>query len=207
MDEFLILLTGFVSGVLLIWHLMTVFLIVVFLAVAAFHAAQLLERRKAFKNRIFLIYLCGILLGCFGTLMKYTGITGNTIVEQFSWWISSFTAVQFQGLSPFFVFLLPGSVLGTAGIQLLMDRIAERKGSSLSVDEAVEEVEMALTEEPESRGEMETMEEKKEKKKVNYIENPLPLPKKHVKRNFDFKLDKRKDDFDIDIEEGDDFDI
>ena len=54
---------------------------------------------------------------------------------------------------------------------------------------------------------METVEEKKEKKKVNYIENPLPLPKKHVKRNFDFKLDKRKDDFDIDIEEGDDFDI
>lgn len=207
MDEFLIFLTGFVSGVLLIWHLMTVFLIVVFLAVAAFHAAQLLERQKAFKNRIFLIYLCGILLGCFGTLMKYTGITGNTIVEQFSWWISSFTAVQFQGLSPFFVFLLPGSVLGTAGIQLLMDRIAERKGSSLSVDEAVEEVEMALTEEPESRGEMETVEEKKEKKKVNYIENPLPLPKKHVKRSFDFKLDKRKDDFDIDIEEGDDFDI
>jgi len=88
-----------------------------------------------------------------------------------------------------------------------MDRIAEGKGSSLSVDEAVEEVEMALTEEPESRGEMETVEEKKEKKKVNYIENPLPLPKKHVKRNFDFKLDKRKDDFDIDIEEGDDFDI
>lgn len=207
MDEFLIFLTGFVSGVLLIWHLMTVFLIVVFLAVAAFHAAQLLERRKDSKNRIFLIYLCGILLGCFVTLMKYTGITGNTLIEQFSWWISSFTAVQFQGLSPFFVFLLPGSVLGTAGIQLLMDRIAERKGSSLSVDEAVEEVEMALTEEPESRGEMETVEEKKEKKKVNYIENPLPLPKKHVKRNFDFKLDKRKDDFDIDIEEGDDFDI
>ncbi|RHV52252.1 hypothetical protein DXB46_00360 [Lachnospiraceae bacterium OM04-12BH] len=207
MDEFLIFLTGFVSGVLLIWHLMTVFLIVVFLAVAAFHAAQLLERRKDSKNRIFLIYPCGILLGCFGTLMKYTGITGNTLIEQFSWWISSFTAVQFQGLSPFFVFLLPGSVLGTAGIQLLMDRIAEGKGSSLSVDEAVEEVEMALTEEPESRGEMETVEEKKEKKKVNYIENPLPLPKKHVKRNFDFKLDKRKDDFDIDIEEGDDFDI
>ena len=186
---------------------MTVFLIVVFLAVAAFHAAQLLERWKDSKNRIFLIYPCGILLGCFGTLMKYTGITGNTLIEQFSWWTSSFTAVQFQGLSPFFVFLLPGSVLGTVGIQLLMDRIAERKGSSLSVDEAVEEVEMALTEEPESRGEMETVEEKKEKKKVNYIENPLPLPKKHVKRNFDFKLDKRKDDFDIDIEEGDDFDI
>ncbi|MEI3211941.1 MAG: hypothetical protein V8S42_06230 [Lachnospiraceae bacterium] len=54
MDEFLIFLTGFVSGVLLIWHLMTVFLIVVFLAVAAFHAAQLLEMKDS-KNRIFLI--------------------------------------------------------------------------------------------------------------------------------------------------------
>lgn len=228
-DEFLILLTGFVSGVLLIWHLMTVFLMIVFLAVVAFHAAQILERRKDFKNRKkrevllkgeaeamgltahFLIYLCGILLGCSGTLMKYTGITGNTFAEQFSWWIRSFTAVQFQGLSPFFVFFLPGSVLGAVGIQFLMDRIAERKEASLLVDEAVEEVEMVLTEEPENGGEMETVEEKKEekkeKKKVNYIENPLPLPKKHVKRNFDFKIDRRKDDFDIDIEEGDDFDI
>ena len=231
-DEFLILLTGFVSGVLLIWHLLTVFLIVVFLAVVAFHAAQILERRGNFKNRKklevllkgekeamgltahFLIYLCGILLGCFVTLMKYTGITGSTFLELFSWWIHSFTAVQFQGLSPLFVFLLPGSVLGAAGIQLLIDKISERNESALLDDTAVEETEITLTEQPENRGESETVEEKKEekkekkeKKKVNYIENPLPGPKKHVKRNFDFKIDRRKDDFDIDIEEGDDFDI
>ena len=50
------------------------------------------------------------------------------------------------------------------------------------------------------------MEEKKEQKQIKYLDNPLPLPKKHVKRTFDFEVDK-KDDFDIDIEENDDLDI
>ena len=45
-----------------------------------------------------------------------------------------------------------------------------------------------------------------EKKQVKYLDNPLPLPKKHVKRTLDFELDK-KDDFDIEIKEDDDFDI
>ncbi|MCM1262741.1 MAG: glycosyltransferase family 39 protein [Butyrivibrio sp.] len=45
--------------------------------------------------------------------------------------------------------------------------------------------------------------------KPRYIENPLPLPKKHEKREMDFQYevppDKMK--FDIDIKPGDDFDI
>ena len=39
MDEFLIFLTGFVSGVFLIWHLMTVFLIVD-VATSAYHGSR-----------------------------------------------------------------------------------------------------------------------------------------------------------------------
>lgn len=51
----------------------------------------------------------------------------------------------------------------------------------------------------------------KEEKKINYIENPLPLPKKHVKRKLEFKFngmqDKKEDDFDVKIGDDDDFDI
>ena len=226
-DEILILLTGFVSGVLLIWHLMTVLLIIVYLLVAAFNAEKIQERRKSFQNRKnmglllkgepeamglaahLLIYLCGIVIGCFVTLLKYTGITGNTLTKQFFWWFHSFTDVQSQGMQPFFVLILSGSVFGAIGIQLMADRVSERKESALS-DEAEEEKRI-LAEQPGNRGGIETVEGKKEEKtelkKVNYIENPLPGPKKHVKRSFDFKIDKRKDDFDIDIDEGDDFDI
>ncbi len=42
---------------------------------------------------------------------------------------------------------------------------------------------------------------------VKYIENPLPLPKKHVNKTMAFDIDGGKDDFDIQISEKDDFDV
>lgn len=45
---------------------------------------------------------------------------------------------------------------------------------------------------------------------VQFIENPLPLPKKHKKRSLDYSIrevDDRQDDFDLQIDENDDFDI
>lgn len=46
-------------------------------------------------------------------------------------------------------------------------------------------------------------------KPVQLIENPLPLPKKHVKRTLDYrvKLADGQDDFDLDVDADDDFDI
>lgn len=45
--------------------------------------------------------------------------------------------------------------------------------------------------------------------KQRFIENPLPLPKKHVRKELDFQYEVPEDKmkFDIDIKEGDDFDI
>lgn len=45
--------------------------------------------------------------------------------------------------------------------------------------------------------------------KVRLIENPLPLPKKHVRKRLDYGMDvpAGKDDFDLKIDEKDDFDI
>lgn len=46
-------------------------------------------------------------------------------------------------------------------------------------------------------------------KKIQFIENPLPLPKKHVKRTLDYGMavPEGKDDFDLVVDEKDDFDI
>lgn len=46
-------------------------------------------------------------------------------------------------------------------------------------------------------------------RKVKLIENPLPLPKKHVKRKLDYgvAVPEGKDDFDLVVDEKDDFDI
>jgi len=47
------------------------------------------------------------------------------------------------------------------------------------------------------------------RKTVQYIENPLPLPKKHVKKVMDYSLQgtSEEDDFDYAVAEDDDFDI
>lgn len=45
-------------------------------------------------------------------------------------------------------------------------------------------------------------------KKVRYLDNPLPLPKKHVKRVLDYSIQvNTDDDFDLSVEENDDFDL
>lgn len=43
--------------------------------------------------------------------------------------------------------------------------------------------------------------------KVTYLENPLPVPKRHEKRIMDFDMEGKADDFDIQIDENDDFDV
>lgn len=51
--------------------------------------------------------------------------------------------------------------------------------------------------------------EKPAARPVKYIENPLPLPKKHVKKKLEYGMEvpAGKDDFDIQVDEKDDFDI
>lgn len=53
------------------------------------------------------------------------------------------------------------------------------------------------------------VEERPVEPQVKFIENPLPLPKKHVKKilDYDRELEDGQEDFDIEIDEDDDFDI
>lgn len=52
-------------------------------------------------------------------------------------------------------------------------------------------------------------EDNSQPRKVKLIENPLPLPKKHVRKKLDYdvKISAEKEDFDLDVDEKDDFDI
>lgn len=65
------------------------------------------------------------------------------------------------------------------------------------------------TEEKETKAGKEGIEEKTEKRrKIEFLENPLPLPKKHEKRVMDYKLNSDKDlgGYDIAVADDDDFD-
>jgi len=61
----------------------------------------------------------------------------------------------------------------------------------------------------EGSGETLNVEAPAKESRVRYIESPLPLPKKHVKKVLDFDRDLQEgmDEFDLDIADGDDFDI
>jgi hypothetical protein len=61
----------------------------------------------------------------------------------------------------------------------------------------------------EDSGKLQTGGTESERNPVRYLENPLPLPKKHVKRVMDYPLKEEAigDDFDYPIAENDDFDI
>ena len=76
---------------------------------------------------------------------------------------------------------------------------AGRKAEALAAGDCKEEQEMPAQEEPMAQGE----------KQIQYIENPLPLPKKHVKRVLDYpcRPAAEEDDFDYPVSEEDDFDI
>ncbi len=55
-----------------------------------------------------------------------------------------------------------------------------------------------------------TINEKREETTVQFIENPLPLPKKHVAKTMDYKINKVENvemDFDYAIDDSDDYDI
>jgi len=58
--------------------------------------------------------------------------------------------------------------------------------------------------------EINTLEENKEnKKEIKFIENPLPLPKKHVKKTMDYRFipDNGQMNYDVEVDENDDFDL
>ena len=145
-----------------------------------------------------IILAAGMLSGGYATLMKYTGVTGLYIQEQFLWWkdrLFRFDNGRFQDLELWLPLGLMIAICAGAVLEIILKAVSRKESEEKDIEK-----EMAPL--PEDG----KVEEKKEKKQVKYLDNPLPLPKKHVKRTLDFELDK-KDDFDIEIKEDDDFDI
>ena len=123
------------------------------------------------------------------------------------------TTPEMQGL--LLLSLLVAAVAG-AGIQAILpyELVGELPEISDIAEEGVEvqpkkrrlkvqdlENEEFPEEEPEP-----TPEERKETNKIQFIENPLPLPKKHVPKVLDYKWNSDDGDFDYPVADDDDFD-
>ena len=98
--------------------------------------------------------------------------------------------------------LIVGSILSGIGIRecMCIGKCREATCENLFVGENVQEDWM----------EAEGMEQLQEvPKQVKFIDNPMPLPKKHVKKAIEYSVEPPEElmDFDIEISEEDDFDL
>lgn len=142
----------------------------------------------------------GVFLGGYCTLMKYTGVTGEYLKGQFQWWMGQIFLFE-DGRAQDLRLWLPLWIMIVLSAGLAVEMVIKKipkKEVPVTMDNTMEMM----------------TEEKSETKKVKYLDNPLPLPKKHVKRKFDFAINDKddfviddKDDFDIDIDANDDFDV
>lgn len=122
------------------------------------------------------------------------------------------TPMAVFGVQPFGVIsMYIWSVLAGLGLQNCMfggqnkfvKTMIEEINNTVLQTESVEEVQAE-----EVCGAVEQIPEEK-KSKPRYLENPLPLPKKHVRKQMDYQYSIEEKDmrFDLEIEEEDDFDI
>ena len=233
--ELYLLVSGFYMGVICIWNYVGFLLIAVAVYLLIRNYSVLKEKIKVQKgekgrkpqDRImtvgyqgFLLF-SGILVGMFATLMKYTGLTGYTLKEQFDWWrfqMESFPG-RCQDISTWIAIAFTGAVLIGALCQRIFPGINSSGPEKMKDSRAVEKEAMK------SRKEEEHMEEKQEEyittkdgRKIRLLDNPLPTPKKHIKKEmgFDFDFDDNvlkdneksdKIDFDVEISDNDDFDF
>lgn len=85
-------------------------------------------------------------------------------------------------------------------------------GKARLVQGMIEEINQAA-EEAEKSKEAETIDEipkeSEVEEKPRYLENPLPLPKKHVRRQMDYQYEVKEDEmsYDVEVKADDDFDI
>ncbi len=84
---------------------------------------------------------------------------------------------------------------------LTVDEICNKEMKSGTAELQIEELKPEETESSNM--------ENAEKKPIQYIENPLPLPKKHVKKTMDYKFEPEEHlmKYDIEVSDDDDFDL
>lgn len=245
---------GFFVGIICIWNYLGWILPLMMVYVLIYHSIVLKDRikqqrqQKELKEKKRIMgagsqlfhLLIGWIVGIYATLMKYTGLTGNTIKEQLEWWLSLFKVFpeRCQDVSTIFSIWLAGAVLAGVLCQLIFHIVRPKKTEGMAEEQETEAMqdekevqeaenvrdvqeiqetknvqdaktmqEIEAVQDAEAAMGIEFMQVAEEGRKVQFLENPLPVPKKHVRKDIGFDIEEVKMDFDIEISEGDDFDI
>lgn len=155
----------------------------------------------------------GILIGIFVTLMKYTGVSGEAIAGQAKWWISQMRSpfALYSEMQVPFILRILGAALAGVLCQLLVHRkIRSQEDGGGETDLSTADGGKGSDREMAGQAEAGKYIITEDGRRIKLLDNPLPGPKEHVRKEMDFDLDfemEAADDFDIKITDGDDFDI
>ena len=278
--ELYLILMGFYLGVVCVWNYIGFLLLILFAGVLVKthlitkefiwkQNQDLLEEKDQIMSTLSqtLIVVCGVLLGMFATLLKYTGLSGMVIAEQIRWWGGQFADLPgiCQGLelkyAIYLVAVILTGILCNVGqtaymryrkrgektktaetkepeiktiIKVEEERPEERKKEKIKpqiketvgnpdqkmVREDVKAEDWRFDLDEDSREDWRFPDETREDeekpdehtdffvtsdgRKVNYLKNPLPGPKKHVAKHLDFDFEVNMDDmlaFDRELDE------
>lgn len=237
--ELYLMLTGFWTGVVCTWNYAGWLLVPVLVYILNKNRYNLKEKIWEQKQKeIYLerqqvmrvgsqtsILIAGILLGMYATLMKYTGMTGISVGEQFRWWILQYRELpdRCQDISTQLIMWL--FLAGVAGIlcSALIRSMSRRKLQNMMYEDEVypKEEEGAAASNQKGLGkEAPQYVVTQDGRKVELLDNPLPVPPRHEKREMDFKFNEfpeeaagkkeaaeENDEFDLKDLENDDFDV
>ena len=155
----------------------------------------------------------GILIGIFVTLMKYTGVSGEAIAGQAKWWISQMRSpfALYSEMQVPFILRILGAALAGVLCQLLVHRkIRSQEDGGRETDLSTADGGKGSDREMAGQAEAGKYIITEDGRRIKLLDNPLPGPKEHVRKEMDFDLDfemEAADDFDIKITDDDDFDI
>lgn len=202
LNEIIVLIMGIYSGVIITWNYMGL-LSVVIMIIIVIRNYRLLNDKKRIQNMVdgyeleeglqvmsvfsqLLILSFGIFLGMFFTLLKYTGYTGEYLVDQFHWYFGLYKSLPGKTMDLdttiailLLVFILLGILIEKL-YRIKDEKIEnERLADGLSESAWSIETEQAFVDRGlRKAGESTDYFITEDGRKVFYLENPLPLPKK-----------------------------
>ncbi len=205
-----LLAAGFLTGMITVWHYLGLYLLPVILY------AFIRERRRVKRKFVLLV---GLVPGGLTAFAHIAMAAGKTVAAQVEGWV-----MELQELPLCFLYEeteLENWLFCAIGAGILCRNLTAliRKNAGREKEEGIsgDTVEKLPQEEPRTAA----VEEEKpdnyfiaqDGRKMKYLDNPLPVPKKHVKKEMKFAIEEVegdfdiKDDFDFQIGNGDDFDV
>lgn len=194
-----LLAAGFLTGMAVVWNYLGLYLLPVILYVSV------RERRRVKKKFVLLI---GAGLGGLAAAAHIATAAGQSAAVQLSGWVT-----ELQELPQKFLYEeteLENWLFCALAAAVLCRNLAgliQKKKSGEQEKEVMAAPDITQEEKPDSYFIAQ------DGRKIKYLDNPLPVPKKHVKREMNFAIEEVEgdfdinDDFDFQVSSGDDFDV